>query len=541
MAHTATTCRASPPAIWPAIIACGLAALSLDLSSIHCAQHSDSFLYALISLYRWTPFFWEQNRVGMLVPLLVMPVKNPLFNLLVQDAIYIFAGLTAPVLLARYMLRDATSTVVGLLSATAFVVLAPRRYCFEYLIDTQYGVWLSLGLMGLIMLEAREDGFDRPRAMGWRRGVTAWILIALAHWVYCTAAMFLGALVVCRALFLRAEKRRRQTQPAADAPPAFRPWPTRWHWLRGETSIALALLSTGFGVGLLLMRLAPSHDTRFTALPMTDWPGAWYWLAHTTWQALAPQWWPAVLAGGALLGLVAAVAWRTPWQTAQTWRSAGAMLAAAAIVALFLGTRQWVGDNQYNLRYLLPSALIAATASIAVAIAPWGVWQSNRVWCGRFAAALLVAAALFRYGLPSLAAARGALAGDSQSVTAQGWPVEIRADDVVASGCTHLVGGYWRVWPAVFRANWALYERGAERVVWGVTERSGPTSRYFQSVPRDQTRIGVYIAGDDDAPIFLDHYGLTPVDRGEPHGSIALFKPLPVAVMPVDEIAGGSP
>jgi hypothetical protein len=131
---------------------------------------------------------------------------------------------------------------------------------------------------------------------------------------------------------------------------------------------------------------------------------------------------------------------------------------------------------------------------------------------------------LFRYGLPSLAAARGALAGDSQSVTAQGWPVEIRADDVVASGCTHLVGGYWRVWPAVFRANWALYERGAERVVWGVTERSGPTSRYFQSVPRDETRIGVFIAGDDDAPIFLDHYGLTPVDRGEPHGSIALFQ-----------------
>jgi hypothetical protein len=34
----------------------------------------------------------------------------------------------------------------------------------------------------------------------------------------------------------------------------------------------------------------------------------------------------------------------------------------------------------------------------------------------------------------------------------------------------------------------------------------------------------VYIAGDDDAPILLDHYGLTPVDRGEPHGSIALFQ-----------------
>lgn len=532
MAKTPSTSAGARSSLWPPLVVCGLAAISIDLSLIHREQHADSYLYALVSLYRWTPFLWEQNRVGMLVPLLAMPIKNPLFNLLVQDAVFIFAGLAAPVLLARYMLRDATFAVVGLLSAAGLVAFAPPRYSFEYLIDTQYGVWLSLGLAGLILLEQRGDELDgargvrRTRGARWARGTAACVLIALAHWVYCTAAMFLGPLVVGRALLVGANERRRPNDLATGGR-TTRPFPQALgRALASETVSALAVLAAGFGVGLLLMRLAPDQDTRFTALPITDWPVACIRLAGATWQALAPQWWPGVLVGGAMLGLALSLRLPMRGHAAHAWRCAIALFAAAALVALFLATRQWVRDNQYNLRYLLPCALFTATALTAGALAPWLARHSagaGRVGIGLSGALLLLGAWLV-YGGPSPAAARRALAGAADAVTAQGVPLEIRAADVMASRCTHLAGGYWRVWPAVFRANWQLYERGEQRVVWGVTERSGPTSEQFQSVSHDQRRVGVYIGGDDDAHHFIDHYRLGPLDQGEAHGSIALFK-----------------
>ena len=38
----------------------------------------------LVSLQRWTPFYWDQERYGMLIPALALPVRDPLLNLLLQ-------------------------------------------------------------------------------------------------------------------------------------------------------------------------------------------------------------------------------------------------------------------------------------------------------------------------------------------------------------------------------------------------------------------------------------------------------------------------
>jgi len=60
----------------------GLAA-AMSCSTLHRFQGSDSVVPVLVSLQRWTPFFWQQDRFGMLIPLLAMPVHDPLMNLAV--------------------------------------------------------------------------------------------------------------------------------------------------------------------------------------------------------------------------------------------------------------------------------------------------------------------------------------------------------------------------------------------------------------------------------------------------------------------------
>jgi hypothetical protein len=165
----------APPRLWPFLLACGAAAVWIDFGAFHQFHTSDSLLPILVSLQRWTPFFWRQDRVGMLVPLVALPVRHPLGNLLFQDAIYIFSGLAAFFLLARYLLRDETYALARMVSATAFIALAPPAYIFDFFANTFYGVWLALGLGGLVILEPDANG-----QISWVRRACALILLILA-------------------------------------------------------------------------------------------------------------------------------------------------------------------------------------------------------------------------------------------------------------------------------------------------------------------------------------------------------------------------
>ena len=75
----------------------------IGLGSLHDLQHADSLLTVLISTQRWTPFFWGQDRFGMLVPLLAMPLRHPLANLLAQGWLMSTAALLAPFVMARFL------------------------------------------------------------------------------------------------------------------------------------------------------------------------------------------------------------------------------------------------------------------------------------------------------------------------------------------------------------------------------------------------------------------------------------------------------
>jgi hypothetical protein len=453
----------------------------MDLGAAHDRHTGDSLLPVLISLQRWTPFFWLQDRVGMLVPLLALPVRSPLANLLLQDGLYFFSGLAALFLLARYALRDATYPLAGALSAAAFLTLTPAEYRFDFFLNTFYGVWLALGLGGLVLLGPAADG-----PVPARRWLPALALLVLAHWAYCAAALLLGPLVLFRGLlFARSDGGRRGRSFLRRA-------------AASETVFTLALLALAFVAGQAFTQVVrargslPYEPISTANSPAGEWPDGWRWLADNTWQALAPQYWPAALALAGLVGLV--------WLTGRALRGRGtaALRAALALAAaglafgLLMGTRQWVWENGYVDRYTKPAVFLLQMAAVVLAVAPLyaALGGGPRRAVGLLTAPALVLAALAAYGPPSLRGVRAQLDHfDFHGGPEAPGDVAACSELIVRARCTHVAGEYWRVWPRVFHANLLLYERGQPRPVWGVAYRGEAAWPLWRRMPPEEVRL----------------------------------------------------
>src|SRR5436190_6164551 len=162
-----------PPWIFVVALAAALAA-AMSGGGLHRFQGSDSIVPVLVSLQRWAPFYWQQDRFGMLVPLIVMPLRNPLLNLAAQGWIMATAALLAPFLVARLLLRDvdvthagappaATGTITtsadalqhdwiaaGALADMLLLLLVDDFIRFDWLVVQPYALSVSLAAVGLI-------------------------------------------------------------------------------------------------------------------------------------------------------------------------------------------------------------------------------------------------------------------------------------------------------------------------------------------------------------------------------------------------------
>jgi hypothetical protein len=477
----------SVPPLWPFLLSCAAAALWADLGTIHRDQHSDSILNVLISLQRWTPFYWEQDRFGTAIPLLAVPFRHPLANLLVQGFLSIFGGLSAFFLLARQAIRDASYPAVATLGAATFLTLTPAPYRFEYLIDQPYGVGLSLALGGLILLEGGRGG------PGWARWVGALVLVALAHWVNCGTAVFLCPLVLLEGVLGRERGRRR------------------------EAVRALLVLAVGFGIGRLLMSLSPDHMPVFGTRPPARWPSGWWHLARRSWIALRPPLWPAALALEAAVGVAVMLRpgrGRSPVAAAKV---PAALLGAALVLAMLAGTSLWVERNAYEPRYLFPSAILSQVAVAAMAIPRREATVSRaRAVPALGAGLVLLAASGVSYGLPSIAGIRRDLDRRCGALTA----------DLLDARCTHLAGDYWTVWVAVFHANLVLHDRGEARMLWGVSYRAGPTVPLWDRVAMNERRVAIPV-GDAMGEHWLKSYDFPPLRLEEVRPTIRVLRPWP--------------
>jgi len=485
--------------LWPRhrtailFLAVALAAALLDLGGLHRLEHGDSIVPILVSLQRWTPFYWDQERYGMLVPLLALPVRDPLWNLLLQRLLLGAAGLGAVVLLARHVLAGRDWPLAGALAVAGLLAAAPAPWLFEYLFDQPYGLALALAAAGLAVAEPGANARRR-----WPRVAWGALLVVAAHWVNAATGILLLALAVARAAIDRLEGDDRSTVQA------------RLVWDG-------ALLAAGLAAGQAFLRLYPllAHQPLrldVTPLPLSALPGAWTtflanaWLAAGAWRAVVAA---AAVGGTALLALSPL----RPHLPGALLRAA-ALLAAALAYALFAGSLRWVEENAFHWRYLAPSAVLVHLAAASLLAEPLARLRRTARPVGLAALALVPAAALAVAGPPSLARVRADLDLAAGRLT----------PDLLAAGCDVLAGDYWTVWPAVWHAGLALHERGESRRVYGLTHRATPTAAWRER-PAGTVRLCRAAGEEAAADRWLRDFGLPPMRGVGRVGAVELLAP----------------
>src|SRR5262249_37285939 len=137
--HMTTAC--SEARTWAlSALSCAVAAVTIDLGTLHRLHNADSLLPVLVSVQHWQPFSWVQDRLGMMLPLLALPLHDPFANLLLQSGLGVFAGLLGFFLLARFAWAP-QYVLCGLIAAVVFLVCCPPELRFQYLLGHQpYGV-----------------------------------------------------------------------------------------------------------------------------------------------------------------------------------------------------------------------------------------------------------------------------------------------------------------------------------------------------------------------------------------------------------------
>jgi hypothetical protein len=456
--------------------AVALAAALVDLGTFHRLEDGDSIVPILVSLQRWTPFYWDQERYGMLVPLLALPVRDPLWNLLLQRWLLALAGLGVPILVARHVLAGRDWVLAGLLSAAGLLLFWSPRWTFDFLGSQPYGLSMAVALAGLALAE--PGGRWGGRWVRWGAGLC---VVVAAHWVNAAAGLVLLPLAAARGAvdWLEGEDRRRIVRRLA---------------------VDGALLAAGLGAGVLFTKLHPPSGpytgwSYSQLLPAAEWGHAVASFARSV--AWASGRWPAFVAltAAAGLGLLLQPALR-PHLVPALLR-AGALVAAAAAYAAAIALLRWVGENAWHPRYFAPAAVLVQVAAVGLlAEALARIPKVSRL-AGVAAVLILPLAAVAAWGAPSM----GGVRRDLDRVAG------VRTPAILEARCDLVAGDYWTVWPSVWHANAALAERGEPRRIWGVAHRCSPTAPQWQALPRERLRICVAHGEEKKAERWLERCG----------------------------------
>jgi hypothetical protein len=151
--------------------------------------------------------------------------------------------------------------------------------------------------------------------------------------------------------------------------------------------------------------------------------------------------------------------------------------------------------------YAFVAAFLWQGAFVAFAVLQWAAVLPDRPATRRVPWALLAILMLVvagRHGRPGVDVVRGAL---RESIGKY-------APEVLSSGCTHVVGEYWHVWPTMFYANLLLADQGEPARVWGLAFRCQPTGEQWARVPAADTRIAEIIGDEAHTVSTLAAYGL---------------------------------
>jgi hypothetical protein len=264
-----------------------------------------------------------------------------------------------------------------------------------------------------------------PRAARWLLGVA---LLILAHWV--NVSVFL--LVVPTLVVTRRLTRR-----------------------------SLSAAAIGMATGIVFAGFSSAPHTTAGIAPFSTWPHGWAeLLSRTTASAIAHPAWLALLAVTTIVvAIVLAVSRRV---YAPMWAAVAATILAMEYW-LAVGGSKWVELNVYLPRYIYPSLMLLG---VGFSILLMSLLVGR---LGKTPAVAFVAAVAVVYGLPSSSRFRRHIDADFSRLT----------PEILVTQATVISGDYWTVWPSVFDANLAQYERSGRIAVYGLTYRSAETDQLW--------------------------------------------------------------
>jgi hypothetical protein len=491
--------------------AAAVAAVCIDFGAFHRLHNSDSLVPVMMSLYRWTPFYWEQDRFGMLVPLLAIPFKSPLGNLLVQSAINLFCGLSAFFLCARYVVRGAW-LFTGALSASIFLAFNSVDARFLYLgLSQPYGVGMLLGFAGVLLVE--DCKFPRPL-----RITSSFICLLAASWVDAAVIFVLVPLILFRWYFERAALQRAKS-PGGERNIFAQLKLSATRFFNHQTGIASVLAFLSFAANYvysgIVSRSAAYGDWPYAPVRLRNLPAVWFQFGKYFWFDYLSQPWGISIAALLLVGVAVRLVPRA--RDLRTIRPAVNLLASSIVSFLLIGSLSHIQGTEFDPRFGLQSMLLLQVGAVAWASLPvYSLLRLNgRRSLTAAAMILFLTAPLYLYGRPSLARVRADLDDTLGQYTAE----------ILQSDATHIIGDYWIVWPATFQANLTLYEMGSHRRIWAVTNRSTPTRIFWSQIPPGNMRLAAVI-GDPGVPYVLHLYSFPPVAQEQTFKDIVILKPI---------------
>ena len=462
--------------IW-AFFTVAVLALWLTFSNFQAHHNSDSLIPVLVSILHWTPFYWDQDRYGMIIPALAQPFAGPMAKFLVVTGINALSGGLAFLAVARVLVGRRTWVSGGLMALFLFLWWAPMSMQISILSPYQF---FATPLVLLCAGFTLTQGSLRAR----RRGL-AWALVAALSCLACWVNMA-SPLLACML------------------------WGGLGVWRRGRRRdglFAFGTLVLGSLVNLAMVFTFDHQRVQFRFVPLALWPESIRTMARHLWDATSSGDGNSLLLVWTAAGVVFALlerpsAWTLSRSPAEMGASPRAAWASVALYAGVVAVQRWTRHEDYSERFWHPALLVALVLATAILMRRHPArWRALGVCVTGLCACQKVYA---RFGPPAQEAPRRAIEASLGQHTAA----------LLRGGATHVAGDYWHVWPAVFAANIALYDRTQAvglfmRPVWGLTFRSAATRTQLMQEPPAHWHVAV-LPGDLST-VSLEMLGLPPV------------------------------
>lgn len=372
------------------------AAAAAAMSRAQLGHNSDTVMQALVSLLRWTPYYWGENRFGMLFPLLALPVTDPAANLIFQCVLTVWAGLLAIWFLARLTEDPSNSALITAVTFALLLVMFKAKAGLLMILQSTYIPPIALILCGWFAFTRKE----------WRlaaRVICLAVALLLSFWINVANVVFIAVVAML--------------------------WPG-FSWR--DRIIGTGVVIAANAGATLVASLFPGQSFR-ELLPLSQWLDALNRLLTDA---------STFIADLRLLGLLLA-AGAVLLARHRRWDPRYAIGVAACVQIGLVSLSEWVSRNNSDARYITPPLFVlcvlgAGTISGAVS---WAFRKLKSPSAAYATATLIViSAATLAFGFPSSARAAGYLEQATRPA----------AQSFGRGPCTHLLGDYWRVWMAVY-------------------------------------------------------------------------------------------